>query len=198
MWKMYIRSANFASCDVNSIGAQHATKAAWYVTCNSRDCCASEMACAEKVTDLRFALSGCDEQVLYVRVCLCVCLLSVIRLLVSDDTTKVWPCELLPCMSVCVRVCDASVSVPCFWGQCTRSSVHCTLCLNRILFALFFLCSVYTHTRNNVCTNTCEQSCSYCKQRAVVVVVYLKWLWAKEHTYVCMYIALEFWQGEFD
>lgn len=97
------------------------------------------------------ALSGCDEQVLYVRVCvcLCVCLLSVIRLLVSDDTTK---CDHASCFSnVCVCVCV----LVCLAFGANVLGVQCiALCASIAfsLFCFFFVQCVHTYTRNNVCT----------------------------------------------
>lgn len=172
---MYIRSANFASCDVNSIGAQHATKAAWYVTCNSRGCCASETACVEKVTDL----CSCSEwlrrtSIVCASVCVCyllsVCLWATTRLSVTMRAAS-----LNVCVCVCVLVCLA-------FGA-NVLGVQCIALCASIVFSLlcFFLCSVYTHTHLTMCAHfACEQSCSYCKQR--VVVVHLKWLWTKVYS----------------
>lgn len=158
MWKMYIRSANFASCDVNSIGAQHATKAAWYVTCNSRDCCASEMACVEKVTDL----CSCSEWlrrtsiVCAERVCVCVCyLLSVClwattRLKCDHASASLYECM---CASTCVCcVCWCALVLGPMYSE--FSALHSVPQSHSLCF-VFFLCSVYTHTRAKQCVHKC-------------------------------------------
>lgn len=94
------------------------------------------------------ALSGCDEQVLYVRVCvcLCVCLLSVIRLLVSNGTTK---CDHASCFSnVCV--CWCALLLGPMYSE--FSALHSVPQSHSLCFVFFFVQCVHTYTRNNVCT----------------------------------------------
>lgn len=195
MWKMYIRSANFASCDVNSIGAQHATKAAWYVTCNSRDCCASEMACVEKVTDL----CSCSEWlrrtsiVCAERVCVCVCYLLSVCLWA---TTRL-KCDHASCFPVwvyvCVYVCVLCVLV-CLGFGANVLGVQCIALCASIAFSLlcfFFVQCVHTHTRETMCAQM------HVNKAAVIVnsVLLLLCTW---NDFGLRYIPLEFWYGEFD